>query len=123
MVSAKGTGYTVHTAVSGDEGIGIFSVRRDEIDLVIIDMKMPGKNGLETFQEIKTLKPDVKAVLTTGYSIRGDTDAMFRLGLKAYILKPFTLAELTTKIDRVLKGGLAAADPWTQQLESDAPQK
>ena len=98
-------GYTVHSAQNGDEGIKIFDARKDEIDLVIVDMKMPGKNGIETFQEMKKIKSDFRAILTTGYSIRGDTDAMFRLGLRAYVLKPYTLAELSTKISKVLKEG------------------
>lgn len=98
----KGLGYKVHTATSGEEGMKIYEVRQGEIDLVIVDMKMPGKNGLETFQEIKKTNPEVKAILTTGYAVRGDTDAMFRLGLRAYILKPYTLAELSTKISNIL---------------------
>jgi len=115
-------GYMVHSAKDGDEAIRIFQERRAEIDLVIVDMKMPGKNGLETFAEMRKIRPDVKAILTTGYSIRGDTDAMFRLGLKSFLLKPYTLAELSTKIDRVLKGapaGPAASDPWSDQLQEE----
>jgi len=60
------------------------------------------KNGLETFQELKKIRPEVRAILTTGYAVRGDTDAMFRLGLRGYQLKPYTLAELSTKISSVL---------------------
>ncbi len=95
-------GYRIYKAKNGEEGIKIFDVRREEIDLVIIDMKMPGKNGLETFQELKKIRPEVRAILTTGYAVRGDTDAMFRLGLRGYQLKPYTLAELSTKISSVL---------------------
>lgn len=110
----QGIGYTVYPAKNGDEGIKIFDVRRDEIDLVVVDMKMPGKNGLETFQEIKKIKSNVKAILTTGYSLRGDTDAMFRLGLHAYVLKPYTLAELSTKIAKVLKDPQPAVGAWSE---------
>ncbi|MBI4178180.1 response regulator [bacterium] len=106
-----GIGYTVYTASGGEEGVKIFDVRRDEIALVLVDMKMPGKSGLEAFQEMKNMRPGVRAILMTGYSIRGDTDAMFRLGLKAYLLKPFTLAALSGLIDRVLNESPSVAAP------------
>lgn len=123
-------GYKVLPAKDGEEAIRIFSERPGDIDVAIIDMKMPGKNGFETFQALQRIKPGVKAILSTGYAVRGDTDAMFRMGLRAYILKPYTLSELSSKIARVLKepqpdrlaagNGTGAADAWTTQLEKDA---
>lgn len=115
-------GYTVHEAANGADGIRAFEARRDEINLVVIDMKMPDKSGLETFEEIKKMSPDVKAIMTTGYSIRGETDAMFRMGLRALIQKPYTLAELSASISNILKVPAPAndqTDAFTKELESE----
>ena len=65
----KSLGYSVLTSVSGKKAISIYKKKKNKISLVILDMIMPEMNGLETFLELKKINPDIKVLLSTGYSI------------------------------------------------------
>ena len=65
----KSLGYSVLTAASGKKAISIYKKEKNRISLVILDMIMPEMNGLETFLELKKINPDIKVLLSTGYSI------------------------------------------------------
>ncbi len=62
-------GYTVLLARDGEEGISAFQTHRDQIDLVLLDMIMPKKDGVEVYRALKRIDPDVKVVLVSGYSL------------------------------------------------------
>ena len=88
-------GYTVLTAGSGKEALEIYSANRDKIDIVVLDMIMPGMGGGETYDSIKALKLDVKVLLSSGYSIMGEASAILNRGCQGFIQKPFDINELT----------------------------
>jgi PAS domain S-box-containing protein len=104
-VNAKmlaGLGYKVLTAGSGQEAIEIYRAKGKEIDLVIMDMIMPGISGGVAIDKIKAINPEVKVILSSGYSINSDAKDIMDRGIKAFIQKPFLLEELSKKIREVL---------------------
>jgi CheY-like chemotaxis protein len=99
----KALGYSVITADSGKKALEIYAEKKDEINLVILDMIMPEMNGLETFLELKKQDPDIKVLLSTGYSIDEKAQEMLKKGCKGYILKPYSVIDFSHKIREVLE--------------------
>ncbi len=99
----KALGYKVITADSGREALAIYAEKKDEINLVVLDMIMPEMNGLETFMGLKKLNPDIKVLLSTGYAIDEKAQEMLRQGCKGYILKPYSVIDFSHKIREVLE--------------------
>jgi two-component system, cell cycle sensor histidine kinase and response regulator CckA len=95
-------GYRVITALGGCRALEIFKSLNAEIDLVILDMIMPGMSGSETFNELKKIRPDVKVVLSSGYSINGQAKKILDRGCLGFIQKPFSLRDLSVKLRRIL---------------------
>jgi len=95
-------GYSVITAGSGKKALRIYKEKKDRINLVILDMVMPEMNGLETFLALKRLNPDIKVLLSTGYSIDEKAQDMLREGCKGYLLKPYSAIELSHKLREIL---------------------
>lgn len=99
-------GYTVLTAGSGREGISIFRGMKDNISVVILDMIMPKMGGSEIFQAIKTIRPDVKIILCSGYSSNGfaGIDKLLKSGAAGFVQKPFTLQTIAQAIKKTMEG-------------------
>jgi two-component system, cell cycle sensor histidine kinase and response regulator CckA len=72
-------------------------------------MIMPGMGGGETFNELKAIDPDIKVVLSSGYSINGQAKNILNRGCKGFIQKPFSLQDLSIKLRQVLDGDTAPA--------------
>lgn len=99
----KALGYAVTTADSGQKAIEIYKANKGRFNLVILDMIMPEMNGLETFKVLKQINPDVKVLLSTGYSIDDKAQEMLNAGCKGYILKPYSVIDFSHKIREVLE--------------------
>jgi PAS domain S-box-containing protein len=99
----KAVGYQVHTARSGAEAIQLFKEKKDSIDLVILDMIMPGIGGGEVYDRLKEINPDLRALLSSGYSIDGQAHEIMERGCNGFIQKPFNLTELSAKIREILE--------------------
>jgi PAS domain S-box-containing protein len=97
-------GYAVLTAASGKEALKIYSEKKDEIDIVVLDMIMPGMGGGETFDSIKALNPDAKVLLSSGYSIMGEATDILSRGCQGFIQKPFTMKSFSEKLREILDG-------------------
>jgi len=97
-------GYTVQSAMSGQEAIDIFQKDRGQFDLVIMDMIMPEMGGGETFDRLKEIDPDVKVLLSSGYSINGQATKILRRGCDGFIQKPFNMNQLAEKVQKILIG-------------------
>ncbi|MBN1574650.1 MAG: PAS domain S-box protein [Deltaproteobacteria bacterium] len=98
----KDTGYKVITATNGEEGIGLFTEMRDEIDLVILDYVLPGMSGMETFRKLKEIDPDVKVLISSGYTENGKAKDILMEGGDGFIQKPARLNDLNGKIREIL---------------------
>lgn len=96
-------GYQVFTARDGKEAITIFKKHQDKIDLIVLDMIMPQMGGGETFDRIKRIKPDVKVLLSSGFSINGQASEILNRGCNSFIQKPFNLQKLSQNIRAILE--------------------
>jgi len=89
----KRLGYQVTVVTSGEEAIEY--VRKNKVDLAVLDMIMaPGISGLDTFRELKIIDPDIRAVITSGYSKTRDVEKAQELGAGPFIKKPYSLEHL-----------------------------
>lgn len=97
-------GYTVLLAGSGSDGINLFRTMKDKISLVIVDMIMPKMGGSEVFQALRTIKPDVKVILCSGYSHNGfaGIDKLLKSGAAGFVQKPFTRHSIAQAIKKAL---------------------
>jgi CheY-like chemotaxis protein len=95
-------GYEVMLARSGPEAIEGYKKNHPRIDLVIMDMIMPGMSGGETFDRLKEINPDVKVLLSSGYSINGQATKILQRGCDGFIQKPFNMNQLGEKIQAIL---------------------
>jgi two-component system, cell cycle sensor histidine kinase and response regulator CckA len=97
-------GYEVMLAMSGPEALEEYKKNQAKIDLVIMDMIMPGMGGGETFDRLKEINPDVKVLLSSGYSIDGQATKIMQRGCAGFIQKPFNMNQLGEKIQAILGG-------------------
>jgi two-component system, cell cycle sensor histidine kinase and response regulator CckA len=98
-------GYTVLTAEGGRQAIEVFDANEDGIDMVILDMIMPDLGGGAVFDHLKSVRPDIKVLLSTGYSISGQAEEIMARGCAGFIQKPFDIRVLSRKIREILDGG------------------
>ena len=96
-------GYAVIEARNAQEAIETYRKNTDKIDLVILDMVMPGMNGGEVFDQMKKINPSVKVLLSSGYSIEGQPAEILKRGCNGFIQKPFSMKELALRIDEILE--------------------
>ncbi|MBI4689187.1 MAG: response regulator [Nitrospirae bacterium] len=97
-------GYDVLLAASGYDGINIFRETREKIALVVLDMIMPKMGGSEVFQTLKTINPEVKILLCSGYSQNGfaGIESLLKRGANGFIQKPFTRQDISLAIKKAI---------------------
>lgn len=96
-------GYSVALAANGFDAVAAFTERCNEIDLVILDMVMPGMNGRDCFFEIQKIRPGARVLLASGFSREDDLSEMRAAGLGGFIAKPFLAAELSKMVAELIK--------------------
>ncbi len=95
-------GYDTIIAVDGEEGVSVFRERLNEIDLVMLDFKMPKIDGVEAFGELIRIKPDVKVILCSGYTEDAVIE-MFPGQRPAGVLhKPYNMGDLKGELEKLL---------------------
>ena len=95
-------GYTVIAAINGKDAIEAYEKERDTIDMVILDMIMPGLSGRETCNRLKAIDPSVKILLSSGYNVDGQATEILKIGCNGFIQKPFDMRRLSRKIREIL---------------------
>lgn len=95
-------GYMVVPASNGGDAIRIFKEYDGRIDVVLLDMVMPEIGGGEVFDRIKEINPDIKVLLTSGYSQDGEANEILKRGCDGFIQKPFRVMELSKKLRELL---------------------
>ena len=98
----KKLGYTAVEAASGERALKVVEERKEEIDLVLLDMVMNGIGGSETFEGIKKIVSALPVIICTGYSLDGDSRQVLEKGANDFIQKPFDLTKLALKVRKVL---------------------
>ena len=111
-------GYRVIEASSGQEALELYESSQEGIDLVILDMVMPGMDGGETFDRLRALDRDVKVLLISGYGLNGKIKDIRRQGCRGFLQKPFTILQLSEKIKTILAEDAPAKEGTVRRLES-----
>lgn len=90
-------GHEVDIAGSGEAGVAKFAATR--FDVVLMDVKMPGMNGVEAFLAIKRLRPDARVMMMTGFSVEQLVDQAMANGAIGTLRKPLAIAQLLHTLD------------------------
>jgi two-component system, OmpR family, response regulator CpxR len=89
-------GLSVQIALSGDEALG--KLRQEQIDVVVLDISMPGMSGIEALEQMKRIRPSVKVIMLTGYGSIDSGLQGLKLGADNYLMKPVETEDLVAKI-------------------------
>jgi len=102
-------GYRVIVAKGGDQAIEQISEKGSDIDLVILDLIMPGIDGGETFDRIREIQPEIPVLLSSGYAIDGKAHHVMRRGCNGFVQKPFSITELSEHVRKILDAQTCSA--------------
>jgi DNA-binding NtrC family response regulator len=84
--------YEVHTASDGQEALRL--INTEDIDVITLDLKMPGLSGIDVLKEVKKLRPNMEVIVITGYGTLGNAQEAIRFGAGDFISKPFNVADI-----------------------------
>jgi DNA-binding NtrC family response regulator len=93
-------GYQVLGARNSAEAVEIF--KQNEIDLVLLDLKLPDQSGAYTFNKIREIDPDARVILSTGYNETQEVFDLMDLGCRGMLQKPFSMEKLFAKVAEAL---------------------
>lgn len=94
-------GYSVATATSGEEAIEL--LKKEEYDLILTDLKMPGMDGMEVLEKSLQLRPSTAVIIMTAYATVESAVQAMRMGASDYIVKPFINEDVKLRIKRLLE--------------------
>jgi CheY-like chemotaxis protein len=95
-------GLRVLTAADGDEALAQYRAHTGEIDLVLLDYSLPGKTGLQVFEDLRKIDPEVCVVFASGYALEGDASPLLAAGGRAFIAKPYRPGELMEAVRKAI---------------------
>jgi two-component system cell cycle sensor histidine kinase/response regulator CckA len=103
-------GYEVLLADGGKEALRVFDENKDRIQLLILDLIMPDMGGERVYDRIKSIRPDIRIILSSGYSIEGQAESILKKGCDSFIQKPYNLNQLAKKIKAILNSAKETID-------------
>lgn len=98
----RSLGYTVLTAENGEEALALFQQRRNEVDLIISDLVLPGLRGARLVDALREIEPGARILFTTGYGTIDDERELTAAGVHGMLLKPLDLYEVSMRVRRAL---------------------
>ncbi len=98
----ESVGFTVETAENGTIGINAFYEKNESIDLILLDMSMPGLSGKVVYKELKAINPEIKIVLSSGFKQDERIKSTIEMGVNGFIQKPYSLNDLIQCITKAL---------------------
>lgn len=98
----KGGYKEILEAETGEAGIEVF--KKEKPDLVLMDLRLPGMDGIECFKKLKAMSPTVKVIMVTIVTRKESVDECMKLGAKAYLVKPITQTKLVDAVKKVIGG-------------------
>src|SRR3990172_791242 len=94
-------GYAVTTAENAEVAMDVF--QQNDFDLVVTDLKMPGKDGLFVLETVKKQKPNTEVILMTAYATAQNAVDAMKKGAYDYVIKPFEMDELKLKVKHIME--------------------
>jgi DNA-binding NtrC family response regulator len=109
-------GYDVECVDTGEEALA--RIKQEEFGVIVLDLRLPGIDGLQVFEQAKELKPETKGVIITAYPSKETLDKARKLGLADYLTKPFKVSDLEKLIGAALgevaKGKKGKEHQWLE---------
>jgi PAS domain S-box-containing protein len=96
-------GYKVLVARGGEEAIDMVKATGGNIDLIILDLIMPGITGEKTFDAIREIQPSLPVLLSSGYAINGQATEIMKKGCNGFLQKPYNMSDLSQKIRQIFE--------------------
>lgn len=93
--------YDVKVASNALEALA--AIHKDRPDVVLLDLRIPGMDGIEILKTIKQYDPTIEVIMLTGHGDKESVEEGMKGGVFEYIMKPIDISELTSKIDRAKK--------------------
>jgi DNA-binding NtrC family response regulator len=97
----KSAGYQVQTAETGEEALEL--IKKQDFAFMILDIRLPGKSGIDVLKEVKGIKPEIKTVIITAFPSQGLAEEVLGLGAVDYLIKPV----LPENLERIILETLA----------------
>jgi len=97
-------GYDVECVGSGEEALD--KIKKEQFGVIVLDLRLPGIDGLQVFEHAKELKPEAKGIIITAYPSKETQEKAKRLGLLDYLVKPFKLEDL----EKIVRGALGEVE-------------
>ncbi len=110
-------GYRAQSAASGEAGLEL--INRQLPDLVIVDVRLPGMNGLKTFEAIHALEPKLPVIIMTAFGTTETAIEATKMGAFDYILKPFEIPDMLAVIQQALEAGRFMRSPVEMDVKPD----
>jgi CheY-like chemotaxis protein len=98
----EASGYRVLTAENGHDAIQIAHNARTPIDVILLDLRMPGLSGVDAFEPLAAAQPGASIILCSGYELDGAARGLLERGAAEFVRKPFRLEDLTSAIHRAM---------------------
>ena len=96
-------GYEVACAADGREGVEYYGAHKDEVALVLLDMKMPVMDGGECFRHLRKIDPGVKVILATGSALEAAVQQVLDEGALGLLRKPYSMMQLAEALEKALR--------------------
>ncbi|SHJ31291.1 Response regulator receiver domain-containing protein [Desulfatibacillum alkenivorans DSM 16219] len=96
-------GYTVIGSQNPLKGIRIYQEKQDEIQMVVLDIIMPEMSGVEVFGKLREINPQVKILISSGYSMDGSVAELMERGCNGFVQKPYNIQIISQKIHDILE--------------------
>jgi DNA-binding NtrC family response regulator len=95
-------GFNILKANSSEKACRLYRNKKDDIDLVILDMIMPDDNGAETYKKLKIIDPTVKVLISSGFWKDMNVRTILKDGKNSFIQKPFRYTDFNKKVNSIL---------------------
>ena len=96
-------GWAVITAENGNQGLDEYQIRSESIDVILLDLMMPGMSGMEVLERLRTVDPNLLVIVITGYATVESAVEAMKKGAYDFIPKPFTPDQLRIVVKRALE--------------------
>lgn len=96
-------GFRVLVAKNGNSAVRMAETFEGDIDVALLDIKMPDMEGPEIYPRLMKARPELKVILTSGYALEGPAQAVLDAGAQEFIQKPFSISALSEKVKRVME--------------------
>jgi DNA-binding NtrC family response regulator len=92
-------GYKVHSCANGTDAVAYFKVHYKEIDVVLLDLTMPGLNGGDTFRALKKIHPQIRTIISSGHTLDDEIGLLLQQGAIFFLKKPYNIDNLSEALN------------------------